>query len=91
MVEAALALTTALALVSGAKPDALRQALINAARQRSIIATQDVPTACRMPVIPSESATRLDRHFTVSPDASTRPAKMPSVGKLLPCPVAGNR
>ena len=91
MVEAALALTTALTLMSGAKADRLRQAVLDAARQRIVISSQDVPTACRMPVIPSEVATRLDRHFTVSPDAATKPAKMPSLGKLLPCPVAGNR
>jgi hypothetical protein len=91
MVEAALALTTALTLMSGAKPDALRQARINAARERRVIATEGAPPVCRMPVIPSESAPRLDRHFTLRPDASTRPAPMPSAGKLLPCPVAGNR
>jgi hypothetical protein len=59
------------------------------AGQRVTVLDSPAPLVCRMPVIPSETAPAADRHFMVVPKASPHPAKMPSAGKLLPCPVAG--
>ena len=85
MIEAALALTTALTLMTGAKPEVLRQALLDAARQHIII-VEAPTTVCRMPILPSEAAA--DKRFILKPAPESLQTKMPSVGKLLPCPLA---
>ena len=85
MIEAALALTTALTLMTGAKPELLRQAVLDVARQQMIIV--DAPTTvCRMPILPSDAA--VDKGFILKPAPGLPQAKMPSVGRLLPCPLA---
>ena len=85
MIEAALALTTALTLTAGAKPEVLRQALLDAARQHIVI-VEAPTTVCRMPILPSDAA--VDRRFILKPAPGSPQPKMPSVGKLLPCPLA---
>ena len=67
---------------NGIEPERLRQALLDAARQHIII-VEAPTTVCRMPILPSDA---IDRRFILKPAPGSPQPKMPSVGKLLPCP-----
>ena len=87
MIEAALALTMTLTFMP------LQQSGAHQTPPRGSVGLHvsiaEAPTVCRMPIVPADAA--VDKRFILKPAPDAPQMRMPTVGKLLPCPPAGTR